>query len=88
MEPLITKCTPSYKDVADFIFYTPQSVDTKETLQLPYTSSNAMLPQHVKILPMPNAQFPSSHFAIGAILELKNNTLLQRSEPYLLDTNS
>eukprot|EP00210_Caulerpa_lentillifera_P002658 g2538.t1 len=81
LEPLVTKCTPLYKNVSDYIFYTPHSIDTKETLQLPYISTNAILPQHVKILPMPNAQYPSSHFAIGATLELRGQSLLTQSNP-------
>lgn len=72
IEPLVTKCTADYKDTADYIFYTPRSIDTLETLVLPYVSDTALRPNHVKCMPMPNAQFPSSHFPVGARLVLRS----------------
>lgn len=69
-EPPLTTQTDYFMGCLDYIWLSRKRWHVTHTLSMPYDVSNGPEPQNVGFRPIPDAEFPSDHLAVGCRVAL------------------
>lgn len=69
-EPPLTTQTDYFMGCLDYIWLSRKHWHVTHTLSMPYDVSNGPEPQNVGFRPIPDAEFPSDHLAVGCRVAL------------------